>query len=52
MTAILTEVEKTEEMVKLAREQISAFNKSDWELMRGSLASDARYEELGTERKV
>jgi steroid delta-isomerase-like uncharacterized protein len=50
MTAILTEVEKTDEIVKLAREQISAFNSGDWELMRGNLASDSRYEELGTER--
>jgi steroid delta-isomerase-like uncharacterized protein len=52
MTAILTEVQKSDEMVKLAREQIEAFNKSDWELLRGALASDARYEEFGTERKV
>jgi steroid delta-isomerase-like uncharacterized protein len=52
MTAILTEVEKTEELVKLVREQISAFNNSDWELMRGNLTSDSRYEEHGTERKV
>jgi steroid delta-isomerase-like uncharacterized protein len=52
MTAILTEVQKSDEMVKLAREQIDAFNKGDWELLRGILASDARYEEFGTERKV
>jgi steroid delta-isomerase-like uncharacterized protein len=52
MTAILTEVQKTDEMVKLARQQIDAFNSGDWELMRGSLASDARYDELGTQRKV
>jgi steroid delta-isomerase-like uncharacterized protein len=52
MTTILTEVEKTEELVRLAREQISAFNSADWGLMRGSLTSDSRYEELGTERKV
>jgi steroid delta-isomerase-like uncharacterized protein len=52
MTTILTEVQKTDEMVKLAREQINAFNKGDWELLRGSLASDVRYEEFGTERKV
>ena len=52
MTAVLTEVQKTDEMVKLAREQIDAFNKGDWELLRGILASDPRYEELGTERKV
>jgi len=29
MTAILTEVQKSDEMVKLAREQIDAFNKGD-----------------------
>jgi steroid delta-isomerase-like uncharacterized protein len=52
MTAILTEVQKTEEPVKLAREQIDAFNKGDWDLMRGILASDVHYEEFGTERKV
>lgn len=52
MTAILTEVQKTDEMVKLARQQIDAFNSGDWELMRGNLASDARYDELGTQRKV
>ena len=52
MTAILTEVQKTDEMVKLARQQIDAFNSGDWELMRGTLASDARYDEVGTQRKV
>jgi steroid delta-isomerase-like uncharacterized protein len=52
MTAILTEAQKTEELVKLAREQIDAFNKGDWELLRGILASDVRYKEFGTERKV
>jgi len=52
MTALLTEVQTTDEMVKIARQQIDAFNSGDWELMRGNLASDSRYEELGTERKV
>ncbi len=52
MTAILTEVQKTDELVKLARTQIDAFSKGDWELLRGVLASDAHYEEYGTERKV
>ena len=31
MTAILTGVQKADEMVKLAREQIDAFNKGDWD---------------------
>jgi steroid delta-isomerase-like uncharacterized protein len=52
MTAVLTEVEKTEKLVELARRQIDAFNNGDWELVRELLASDARYEELGTERTV
>jgi steroid delta-isomerase-like uncharacterized protein len=52
MTAILTEVQKTDELATLAREQIDTFNNGDWELLRGILASDPRYEELGTERKV
>ena len=52
MTATLTEAQKTQEQVKLAREQIDAFSKGDWELMRGILASDVRYEEFGTDRKV
>jgi hypothetical protein len=43
MTAILTEVQKSDEMVKLAREQIDAFNQGDWELLRGIHTSDARY---------
>ncbi len=52
MTAVLTEVQKTDELVKLAREQINAFNEGDWEILRGILDSDPRYEEFGTDRKV
>jgi steroid delta-isomerase-like uncharacterized protein len=52
MSATLNEIQKTDELVKLAREQINAFNKGDWELLRGLLVSDARYKEFGTERKV
>jgi steroid delta-isomerase-like uncharacterized protein len=52
MTAVVTEVQKSDELVRLAREQIGAFNKGDWELMRGILVSDPRYEEFGTDRKV
>jgi steroid delta-isomerase-like uncharacterized protein len=39
-------------MVKIAREQADAFNSGDWELLRAGLASDSRYDELGTERKI
>jgi steroid delta-isomerase-like uncharacterized protein len=52
MTALLTEVQMTDKMVKLAREQVDAFNNSDWERVRAGLASDSRLDELGTERKI
>jgi steroid delta-isomerase-like uncharacterized protein len=52
MTALLTEVQTAGEMVKIAREQIEAFNSGDWPRVRAGLASDARLNELGTERKV
>jgi steroid delta-isomerase-like uncharacterized protein len=39
-------------MVKIAREQVAAFNRGDWEQMRAGLASDSRYDEFGTERKI
>jgi steroid delta-isomerase-like uncharacterized protein len=52
MTAVLTETLTTDAMVKLAREQVDAFNRSDWEQVRSGLAPDCRYDELGTERKV
>jgi steroid delta-isomerase-like uncharacterized protein len=52
MTALLTEVQMTDKMVKIAREQVDAFNNSDWERVRAGLASDSRLDELGTERKI
>jgi steroid delta-isomerase-like uncharacterized protein len=39
-------------MVKFAREQVDAFSHGDWELLRGTLASDSSYDELGTQRKI
>jgi steroid delta-isomerase-like uncharacterized protein len=51
MNATLTEL-TTGELVKIAREQIDAFNKSDWEQLQAGLASDSLYNELGTERKI
>ena len=33
-------------------EQVAAFNSGDWEQMRAGLASDSRYDELGTERRI
>jgi len=52
MTAVATEALTANEMVKIAREQVDAFNNGDWERMRAGLAADARYDELGTQRKV
>ena len=52
MTALLTEVQTAVEMVKIAREQVDAFNSGDWERVRAGLASDSRLDELGTERKI
>ena len=52
MTTLLTEVQTTDKMVKIAREQVDAFNSGDWERVRAGLASDSRYDELGTERKI
>ena len=51
MTSVLTEL-TTDEIVKIARAQVDAFNSGDWELMRGKFASDARYDELGTQRNI
>jgi steroid delta-isomerase-like uncharacterized protein len=52
MTALATEALTTDEIVKLARKQIDAFNAGDWEQLRASLAADSRYDELGTQRKI
>jgi steroid delta-isomerase-like uncharacterized protein len=50
MTAIATEALTAEQMVRIAREQVDAFNDSDWERMQAGLSADARYQELGTQR--
>lgn len=50
MTTVLTEAMTADAIVKIAREQIAAFNSGDWERLRAGLASDSRYEELGTAR--
>ncbi len=52
MTALLTEVLTTDALVKIAREQLAAFNASDWERMRAGFDAEACYDELGTERKI
>jgi steroid delta-isomerase-like uncharacterized protein len=52
MTAVATEALTAEAMVKIAREHVDAFNNGDWEQLQAGLAADARYDELGTQRKV
>jgi steroid delta-isomerase-like uncharacterized protein len=52
MTALQTEALTGDELVRIARKQIDAFNTGDWEQVRGLLASDAHYTELGTERAI
>lgn len=52
MTTLLTEVQTADKMIKIAREQIDAFNSGDWERVRVGLTSDSRMDELATERKV
>jgi steroid delta-isomerase-like uncharacterized protein len=52
MTALATEALTADELVKIAREQVDAFNSGDWERLRAGLAADARYDELGTQRKT
>src|SRR5205814_9060730 len=39
-------------MVKIAREQVAAFNSGDWERLQAGLAADCRYDELGTARTI
>jgi steroid delta-isomerase-like uncharacterized protein len=52
MTAAQTEALTADELVKIARKQIDAFNNGDWEQLQALLASDSHYDELGTERKI
>ena len=54
MTTLATEplTMTMDEVVKIARKQIDAFNAGDWEQLRAGLTSDSRYDELGTQRKI
>jgi steroid delta-isomerase-like uncharacterized protein len=52
MTAVATEVLTAEAMIKIAREQVDAFNNGDWERLHAGLAADARYHEFATQREV
>lgn len=39
-------------LLKIARTQVDAFNRNDWEQMQGALASNSRYHEHGSQRKI
>jgi len=52
MSAVATEALTTERMIKIAREQVDAFNTGDWERLQAGLTADSRYHELATQRKV
>ncbi len=52
MSAVATEALTAEAMIKIAREQVDAFNNGDWGRVQATLAADARYHELATQRKV
>ena len=44
MATVLTEALTADAMIKIAREQVDAFNRGDWEGVRAGLAPDASYD--------
>jgi steroid delta-isomerase-like uncharacterized protein len=52
MTMTLTEAQPAAELVRIACEHVDAFSSGEWGIMRAALASDARYDELGSERLI
>jgi steroid delta-isomerase-like uncharacterized protein len=52
MSAVATEALTAEAMIKIAREQVDAFNTGDWERLQAGLAADARYHEFATQREI
>jgi steroid delta-isomerase-like uncharacterized protein len=52
MTQVHADAQTADAMVKIAREQIDAFNSGEWERMESGLASGSRYEEFGTQRTI
>ena len=41
-----------QDLIKVARGLVDAFNRSDWEGCRAALAADALYDEVGTARRL
>jgi steroid delta-isomerase-like uncharacterized protein len=52
MTQVHTDVQTADELIRIARDQVEAFNSGDWERMEAGLASGASYEEFGTRRTI
>jgi steroid delta-isomerase-like uncharacterized protein len=52
MTSTLTEALTVEEPVRIACEYVDALSGGEWGIMRATLASDARYDELGRDRSI
>ena len=40
------------DLIRIARENIDAFNAADWQRFRAPLAPDSVYNELGTQRRI
>ena len=41
-----------EDLIRIAEENLNAFNTGDWERFRATLTSDCLYEELATQRRI
>ncbi len=41
-----------QDAIKVARENIEAFNASDWERVKSTLAADSIYDEVATQRRI
>ncbi len=41
-----------QDVIKVARENIEAFNASDWERLKLTLAADSIYDEVATQRRI
>ncbi len=41
-----------QDAIKVARENIEAFNASDWERLKSTLAADSIYDEVATQRRI
>ena len=41
-----------QDLIKLARENVEAYNTGDWQRLKAPLAADVVYEELGSQRRM